>query len=135
VTAAPGASQLQPTAPAAALARIDSTKSISTQLQTARSSSSSRGSNQHHLRIAGSTGHAAHRKSHSSSSSSGRGCHSGTGRSSSSSVWAALVDHCVVAGEGAYVEALGWFAVRVCVLPSQQLSELPAMLRVSAWWD
>jgi hypothetical protein len=111
------AGQLQPTAPAAALVRIDSTKGISTQLQTGRnnSSSSSRVSgHQHHLRIAGTAGHAAHHK----------------GRSSSSD-WAALADNCVVAGEGAYVQAPGWFAVRVCVLPSEHLGSLPAMLRVS----
>jgi hypothetical protein len=42
-----------------------------------------------------------------------------------------LADHCVVAGDGAYVQAPGWFAVRVCVLPSEHLGSLPAMLRVS----
>jgi hypothetical protein len=122
------AGQLQPTAPAAALVRIDSTKGISTQLQTGRNNSNSSSSrvsgHQHHLRIAGTAGHAAHHKGRSSSSSR----HSS---GSSSSDWAALADNCVVAGEGAYVQAPGWFAVRVCVLPSEHLGSLPAMLRVS----
>jgi hypothetical protein len=132
VEAASGGSQLQPTAPAAALTRIDSTKGISTQLQTGRTYSSSRGSSSsssHHLRIARSGAHTPHHKAHSSSSS--RGHHSGVAHhSSSSSDWAVLADRCVVAGEGAYVQAPGWFAVRVCVLPSEHLGGLPAMLRV-----
>jgi hypothetical protein len=122
------AGQLQPTGPVAALLRIDSTKGISTQLQTGRnnSSSSSRGSSHpHHLRIAGSAGHATHHKGRSSNGKHAGGVHS------SSSDWAVLADHCVVAGEGAYVHAPGWFAVRVCVLPSEHLGSLPAMLRVS----
>jgi len=43
-----------------------------------------------------------------------------------------LVDSCEVAGPGAYVapEAQGWFAVRVCVLPSKHMAEFPTMFRV-----
>lgn len=43
-----------------------------------------------------------------------------------------LVASCEVAGPGAYVapEAQGWFAVRVCVLPSRHMAEFPTMFRV-----
>ncbi|KAF6259348.1 hypothetical protein COO60DRAFT_1016014 [Scenedesmus sp. NREL 46B-D3] len=80
---AAGVGQLQPTAPAAALARVDSTKGISTQLQTGRNNSSSSrdsSSSQHHLRMASSSRHATRNKAR-----SGNGHHSGVGLSSSSS--------------------------------------------------
>jgi hypothetical protein len=41
-----------------------------------------------------------------------------------------LAARCLVAGAGSYVAAPGWFAVRVCVLPSKHAHAFPAMFRV-----
>lgn len=100
-----------PTAPAAAvLLRQNSTKAISTQLNTSKNSSS-QSSSRAGVRVG------SIRKDNSRASTAGN-------------MWASLASHCIVAGGGAYVAAEGWFAVRVCVLPSQQLDGFPAMFRV-----
>jgi hypothetical protein len=41
-----------------------------------------------------------------------------------------LAASCEVEGPGAYVDAQGWFAVRVCVLPARSMHQFPAMFRV-----
>eukprot|EP00775_Hariotina_reticulata_P005459 gene5459-5693_t len=119
----------------APLLRVNSTQGISTKLgptgvddgtRTTRACSQTRHLQRH---LSWRRHHSSNNQSHGCASLSAAASSSGNGQTTAPTD---LATRCLVAGAGSYVAAPGWFAVRVCVLPSKHAHEFPAMFRAPA---